>query len=529
MGAFALLLRSSPSAQTSQRWKDFLKGPTDFRSFTFGRLCLLPALQQPRDGVVDHVSHLEYAQPCDTREFLLSTLAEFTSEYLEALTQSGNRPISRQKWEENARDNLSLQKLEQERQKDFRGKFQQYATDAIDSVPTSVNYLDRPDCMDDVIAFASSTCALGSNYASYFWQKLPVFTGSLEQEETFEFVPSKSLESLATLQAEGDSLQPSYFSFLAALSLATSGDVQNTGASVVHGLLAGEGSLQMARKHCKWQEIIGTLQWFATKLNSSDASRSSKLSGSSSGVSGRSDSKAYYYFDTDGSDWANDRSSSRTASSSAKALELDEEETFILLSHLDLIASVAAKCAAARLSLTAIPLQGTGVGDGALGIGQSSTLVTLFELATTALVPEVRGAVFRTIACLLSTDGLPDFEMRDAAQRAWYLLEQCQILPTNILQRHPKQDDFAYDSSTGMAFPQSSIALVSPSRVQKERFFSFLSNTFVGEQTEGAIFSPKFWYTIRDGVRRIFAWFLPIDGRVLASVESSCRSRRLAV
>ena len=38
-------------------------------------------------------------------------------------------------------------------------------------IPSSVDILKRPDCMDDILALATAMCGLGPEYAQFFWSK----------------------------------------------------------------------------------------------------------------------------------------------------------------------------------------------------------------------------------------------------------------------------------------------------------------------------------------------------------------------
>jgi hypothetical protein len=485
MASYAMLLRSSPSALSSPRvagssvgggidvrktWRECMEAPAELKSFTFARLCLIPALQKPAPSTSDDYNVV--ATPsCDVAEFFMSLLAEFASRYLDVLSASGDRPISRAKWEQDAEDDLRLRRAHQEQQQSFRGQFPAWsdtttAADAGNEVPGEVDLLGRPDCMDDVIAFSTAVCSLGPDYALSFWSQESIVSagdGDEDPREYVKLVPSRALRALEVQQDDDDSLCPSYLSFLAALALAKnpSGRQALSGAALIHERLSGGDNGQ---KYIGWSTLIEQLRWYIRQLNPEDYSttRGSAVTTSSSGGS-----TAYYYCDQgsagDGNGYGSkDQSTSGESTSHAKPRELGDTNEFILWSHLALISNVAANCAAARSAIVSINLPIRSP-DGTEIIGQDSTLMVLFTLAVMPLSPEVRGAVLRTIARLLSVDGASETEttdMRKAALKGWDLLEACQIVPINMLEQYPSLQDPNLRSTTGMAFPPSSTALV---------------------------------------------------------------------
>ena len=89
--------------------------------------------------------------------------------------------------------------------------------------------------------------------------------------------------------------------------------------------------------------------------------------------------------------------------------------------------------------------------------------MVLFSLAVMPLSPEVRGAVFGTIARLLSVDGANPEEtavLQKAAMKGWELLEACQVVPISILEQYPSGQETSVQSSSGLSFPPSSTAMV---------------------------------------------------------------------
>lgn len=262
------------------------------------------------------------------------------------------------------------------------------------------------------------------------------------------------------------SLRPSYLSFLAALALSknTSGEHSGTGADAVHEMLSGGDNGVGTQKYQGWSALLEVLRWYIRQLNPQEYSttRGSVVAASSSG-----DSTAYYYFDQgsagDGTGYGpKDRSASGEGASQTKPRELGEANEFILLSHLALITNVAANSASARSAIVTINLPIRSP-DGSEIVGQDSALTVLFTLAVMPLSPEVRGAVFRSIARLLSVDGASDaetIEMRTVAIKGWELLESCQVVPISMLEQYPSLQDQSLQSTTGLSFPPSSTARV---------------------------------------------------------------------
>jgi hypothetical protein len=146
--------------------------PAEFKSFSFARLTLVPALQRLNTNTAVEI--------CDNSEFFLAVLSEFVSKYLDTLVASGDMPISRQRWEK--------EEAEEE------------------VIPASVDLMRRPDCLEDVIALCVAVCSLGEEYAQLFWSR---------NEDGL--APSRALQELERIQAMDHSVLPCYLSFLAAL------------------------------------------------------------------------------------------------------------------------------------------------------------------------------------------------------------------------------------------------------------------------------------------------------------------------
>jgi len=485
MGAYAILLRSSPTAMSSPRasgvgsprgsstdgrktlremLRECLEAPAKQKSFTFARLCMIPALKKSKPPVSDQVVNPNDVNGCDVGEFLLVVLAEFGSQFLDLLSASGEGPISRFRWEQEKEDILQIRRDEQRKQRDFRGQFQQYGNLSPESlnsaVPPAVDLLERPDCIDDIIAFATSICSLGPAYVLPFWTQEEHVSGVDAGGETQEFmklVPSRALKDLERQTQKDSSLEAPHLSFLAALALAENPTDGEDGAVVIHSMLSDATS---NRNKTSWFSVFVMLRRFIHDLDPQSYTRHSSTSKPNSSAS----STAYYYFDQE--DLSEQSSSSGRqngdASATPRPLELDQNESFHLMSLLALIANVAAHSPLARKDITAMKIQVQN-SDQLVGQGQDRALMILFILSCLRLKPELRGEVFGTLATLLSVDGCTDeeaIEMRAVAAEGWNLVERCQIIPISMLEQYPKTQEAAAENTTLLRFPLSSTSAV---------------------------------------------------------------------
>jgi hypothetical protein len=455
MASYAMLLRSSPTALSSPRnnptepavdvrksWRDCIEAPAELKSFSFARLCLLPALQTNTPQA----------------EFFLAVLAEFAAHYLQVLSASGDRPISRAKWEQDAEEDLRLRRSHQENQRQFHAwsGTTNAASDQnnIDNmaVPDAVDLAERPDCMDDVIAFCTAVCVCLPECALLFWSRG-------DDDNDNKLVPSRALLDLRDQQTNDDTLRASFLSFLAALALAKNDSLD--GAHAVHELLLQEGTANT------WPALLEMVRWYARELGSPSSTRGS-TSSAGTVLSGGNNSSAYYYNDdndiNNNSNYGLSTGPTLASEGPAKSRELGEENAYLLLSHLVLISNVAKGCPAARSAILSVRFD-----------EEDSTLTVLISLAVTALPPDVRGQVFGAVAELLNLDAASlevSTQIREAAGKTWELLEACQILPIHLLEQYASsaQSSDSSGTITGLAFPPSSTALVSPSAVSFPRF-----------------------------------------------------------
>jgi len=407
---------------------------------------------------------------CDTYEFYMSVMSDFMSHFLDVLCASGDVPISRSRWERDEERELALRREQQHQQHQFRAWSGTRATATDEqAIPSSVDLMARPDCLDDVIALAIALCSAGSSYATYFWS-----TSEEEINDTLAKVlmPSRALRKLKH-QLEADrSLLPVYVSFLAALALApapTTG--AESGATLVNRLLS-QASSESEVNRVDWLSLMDAIRWYARELGtgSTTVSKSTTESSSSSpGLAGRASTAYYYGAEDNGAEGSagygssQQATSSSSSSTSSKPKEMGETNTNILLSHLGVIATVASECAAARSMLVSMKLPVVSQ-DSSTYAGDDPFLTVLFLLSIAPLTPLVRGAVFSTIASLLKVDEANAEEKKiieEHAMKGWELLDTCRVLPISLLDQYEALPQGAAQITQGLAFPPSSISLVS--------------------------------------------------------------------
>jgi hypothetical protein len=478
--AYALLLNASPCARTSPRasgsprngsvdvirktFRECFRAPSDLKSFTFARLAVIPALQIPDQADTDDFATAS-ASNCDSKEFFLSVLSDFLSQYIDILSTSRDRPLSRARWERQSQDDLRLRQNDQQQQQEFHGQFPGLSDSTFNLGSTrsieTVDLLSRPDCIDDIYGLSIALSSLGPEYSLQFWSQ-ETQTDDSSFREIYSLVPSQAVRDLERQQMEDDSLRATYLSFLAWLSTAQNPFGSGSGADgadLVHTLLSGDAGGASEIEHQGWHDVLGTVRWYVDQLGARQVVPSRESAGSARG------STAYYYFEeaeaTDFSGYG--RSTSADTPSEITARDLGEENEYNLLAHLALITNVAANCVEARSGIRSIklPLRSTDTKE---IIGQDSTLEILFALASMPLSPEVRGAAFCSIASLISVQGIRNADMselREAAVGAWKLVDSYQIVPTFILDQFPSSEDpLSALNATGISFPMSSTALV---------------------------------------------------------------------
>ena len=480
MASYALLLRSVPSVANSPRlgskspasslprqgpvdvkstWRASMVTPTETKSFTFARLCLMPSFQRHKEGL---------DAKCDTYEFFMYVLSDFMSHYLDVLCASGDVPISRAQWERSEERELQLRREQQEQQRQFRA-WSGTSANGEEEIPSVVDLMARPDCMDDVVAVAIALCSAGPGYARNFWS-----TAEEEVDGSVKtvLVPSRVLRKLEIQQETDSTLLPIYISFLAALAMAPAAeDGTESGASLVNTLLSRTDA--GSRKNpVTWATLMEAIRWYARELTPGDYSVVKSTTESTSttpGLAG-SGSTAYYYGAEEtgyegrpGYDSSQQTTSSVSSTAVSKPKELGETNTNILLSHLGIIAAVVSKSSAARSALVSMKLPIVGQSSSSIA-GEDPILTVLFLLAIAPLTPMVRGAVFSTIASLLELDGATSEErviIQAQASNCWELLETCRVVPISLLDQYESLPEGTAQLSQGLSFPPSSLSLVS--------------------------------------------------------------------
>jgi hypothetical protein len=384
-------------------------------------------------------------------DFLLSTLSDFAAHYLDTLSVSGGWPISREKWMQEAKEDLKIRQAYEEQQRQFAYQFNtSWGASQQSTMSETIDLLQRPDCMDDLIAFASALCSLKPHYAMKFWA-----LEESDDDSQHQLVRSRTLRDLKDQQIGDDSLRASYISFLAGLALASAYDGKVDGAVTVFEMLLDE-MCQSPDDTMTWTSVVQILKWYATQLGSE---ASSSAQAGTSRTQSRSGT-AYYY---------NDNYSTRPqyqqaapGVTSAKDRELDEDNIYFLLANLSLISNVVARHPIARLRLLQVGAPSYS-SDGSEVVKQDSTLQVMFDLLVKAVTPEVRGKTFSTISELISCDGLDGdngTQMNDFVRECWKLVEEYQVLPIYLLEQYPSLSSSETSEIPHFSFPSCSMSLV---------------------------------------------------------------------
>ena len=401
---------SSSSPDVRRAFRASLERPAEFKTFTFVRYSLIPALQIPS----------EPSSICDSSEFLLSVVTGWSSDYF-GLLLSRNPPISRIKWEQDAEEDLRLRRSDQEKYRQFQSSFG--TRTSLESIPTSVNVMERPDCIDDLLALCFDVCQLGNDFASTFWDK---------QDN-----PIDVAAFIENMYWNDESLLACFYDLLSSLAMTT--------PDLVHKLLSGQttdGSIQLKTQ---WLNVADIIRYYARQLSETKGSGSSRNSSTSSSMPSEQ-STMYYYYDTDNND-VNQNNSTKRSSASSGVRELAEANALILGSHLRLIEVVASRSPEAREYLRKMELPGQQS-----SIDRDSFKEVLFTLSALPMSPELRGLVFEAIASI--TAGSSMSEVRDA----WNYVEDLGILPIHKLLVYPMPVNEA--TAPCIMFPPSSTARI---------------------------------------------------------------------
>lgn len=414
------------------------------KSITFARACLLPALHRP-------TRHPETM--CDSSEFLLSVLGDFVATFVDVLSNTGNLPGSQDTWYKEQEQDLALQRDQREQQKQFRlwsGSYQEGTGEK--PIPDSVDKMNRPDCMDDIITLAVSVASLGPEFAIKFWSTASELDD--QGKAKVSLVQSRFLKKTKGIISEDATLSSFYYAFLAALSTAKCTSVSGGGAEVVHSILSDP-----TETHRNWGEVLATLRWYFQQL---DKSRASPAATNSS--LGSQSASNYYLNLSLASNRSNDAAKSLEK---PKPVVLGERNVFYLLALLGVL-DKSSSLPSTRLEILSktTPIYAENSSE---MVGTDTTLNILFSLFCSPITPDIRGAISSTLASLLSTQGMEassdedKTKMREFCSTAWELVETCQIVPVILLDQYPQMTG---EVKSGLSFPASSTSLVSPATVQ---------------------------------------------------------------
>eukprot|EP00934_Nitzschia_sp_Nitz4_P001221 Nitzschia sp. Nitz4//scaffold104_size75438//19509//26698//NITZ4_005654-RA/size75438-processed-gene-0.27-mRNA-1//1//CDS//3329532380//1221//frame0 len=484
--SFVLLLQTSPSLLASPRASGVsptdaklrqaarsIHTPADLHSFSFARHSLLPALQR-----------LPASQRCVVSEFALSVLSETYASYLELIPE-GHLPMSRRRWKLDEEEQLRLRRDDQERARQFMAWQNQgglahggskSSSMAEEVIPTSVDLMSRPDCLDDLVALAASICHLGPEYTRPFYAEFMSAEGKITR------VPCRTLQELEQGKIRDNSLLPCYLTWLAAMAN------DPVSAQMVHTILsrspepdASLDSLLNASHLINWVKVIYNLRWYAQELSPYE-DQEPKVSTSTSTTTSSNQSTTYYYnlegaFQNGGSNKTSSTTTTTTtsggsSSSPSKPKELSDDSRFHVSSYLALLQNVARHCTAARYAILAVTLTVGGSNAGAstttvIPTGGDEALLVLFKLAIAPLSPVLRGATLATIANLLrpSSQDSTDLDRKqrefllEQAKHGWEYLESCPLLPISLLDQYQVAMPQLDSGFQGLAFPPSSATL----------------------------------------------------------------------
>lgn len=474
--SYALLLRSTPSATMSPRiggsrdpmTKDFredakfcLEQPMEAHTFTFCRLTLVPVLKRLKDSYLDSI--------CSTSEFALAVLSERYSFYLTVVIEShSNILTSRKRWKTQREEELNVYASQRERQRDIQNLAANFggqvsmSPSATAPVP-ELDLIERPDCLDDLMALATSIAALGQEFSMHYWEFPTTAPADGSGDTNTTLVPCTSLRECMQKAAEDDSLVPSVLSWLAAMSN------DKKSAEAVDALMTikasdtgpDTSSADVPTIIATWERIIARLRYTAQLFQNNSASASKPS------VPPTSSMPTSYYYDWDGhfqgesapGDTSNRNLSATTTSSRSKGLA--DATEFEVSSFLALITNVSLHSAKARFNILSLKFA-TGEGH----LSHDSTLVVLFTLVIAPLTPEFRGATFSAIASLFQpTTGITDPQQKafldEQGKTAWEYLESCRVIPIQLLDQYRLKAAGMVDSQSrvGLQFPTSSMKL----------------------------------------------------------------------
>ena len=468
--------RGAGAVDIRRTFRSCLECPFSEKSLTFARVSLLPSFGTSSTRLPASSPGADGGGSLSSNfDFYMSVLSEYTSRYLDTVSAFGELPMSRAQWLDDTKKNIEFHLAQEEQRRQF-GQFTGVQPQENTSLKTEVDFTERYDCLDDVLALAVAVCSACPDCAHQFWSTVeepsqndgigPVAIGNPSCPQ-YRLVPSRALRKLEHAQVDDHSLLPTYLSFLAAVALANApvDDDRFNGAHVVHDVLMGGttgGTLSPGgasnRVQITWPFLLNMICYYADQLTRAESTGDSSKSfteGLRRTASGAYEtdgtpSTAYYYgADSNATDgergsYSSQQNQNGTATSSSSAGQerfvLDEDNKYILLSILSLIAHVSSRSSKARLDILSMEASSPGeVGNDAL--------IALFSLIICPLPPDVRGLAFVAIGNLIR--GEPEKVCSDQekeriagyAKQAWTLLEQTQVLPIGLLGQYAPMPD----------------------------------------------------------------------------------------
>ena len=487
--AYALLLRPPTSKYTSPQksprersssygssnaiyhtFRKCLECPTLYKSLTFARVSLLPSIGSPSmksSSILDN-----------DFSFAIAIVADFTSQYLDALSSISDLPISRAKWMEREQQELQLKHVQESQRRQLNAwSGQNYQGTEL---PSEVDIFQRPDCLDDIIALGVNVCYIYPECAGRFWSQDETIIehdskASGDNNQIIHLKPGRILRKLESLQVRDTSLLPVYLSFLGAISLYQSPyDEQVNGAMVVHEWMYSPRQVSSSspnsfgeENRINWEYILNAIRWYAQQLNPPPEMNDSWRTSDAKYDEVGSDEPTGYYYGTDSSANYNSNQKARqsiaTKSSSSQNVKksLDENDSKILLSLLKLLSYAVMKSEVARRYILGIRLPVSG-SKRFIGC-EDDALTILFSLAVlNSISPEIRGMTLSGISNLVRCASSSEKTEKDdeTTRRCWDLLELSQLLPTRKLSQYSSSESPTLKNAFLGSFPKKEVSKV---------------------------------------------------------------------
>lgn len=411
--------------------------------------------------------------------FYKSTVADFLSRYLNAAAALRELPTTRAQWATDQESQMEFSRVQEEQRRQFglfspSGEYFSSYDDSAGRVPTSsenlfaVDYSNRPDCLDDVLACIVAVILACPACARAFWDVVTDNHTEVEESGTakeMEAGKPRFSVTFAVLEVQrmvilDQTISSGYLSLLSLLALADYGmvtdvnDSDGAAALAIHKLLSVDAANYS--EAIDWNKLLQTLESYETYLTPNKANRSPLPMGQihSDRASFEFDNNRYYY-GNDGGDnevyygYADsdsrkpNRSTAPSKSSTAltstgvtrslSEVMLSSEDEDYLKALLNLMTTVCSRCKSARdyileLRHSSVPPFHSGVklqqhDDSKV----PSILDILFRLMVKPLSVAIKGALFNLASSLViqSTESI--------CRMTWDLLEASQVLPTLLM------------------------------------------------------------------------------------------------